>query len=439
MTRPPVTPSQRHWPWSQWLGINASTFALLAAILLVTAATELWSPLVPQYLKALQSGALAGDVKLILLIGAYGFYRDMLEAVNYYAGGAIAGRFNTRRALLAFNVAPLIGLAIILMWQSPLAVFVAVPFIFIWDSIAGPATITVVGDSLPPDRRTMAFSLQAITRRASRIVSYVVSGALVWWFGCIGGVRADVGIAVVLTLLAICVQYRFMKTASVDAAPALHRPLELLGKFPPNLKRLLVADIAARWAEGLAGYFIILYCVPIISADLDAGTSKYQSVLLTIQAATNIVLYILIGPLASRAGLAKKPFIGLTFIFFALFPISLALLGRTWGMIGLMIAFFVGGMREIGEPARKAMIADLVPPDLKTQAVGLYWSVRGFAVMLAAPVGALLWIAGERFRPGMGPMFTLYAAGAAGLVGAVIFYAKFGRDDAIIAQPGDQS
>jgi MFS family permease len=418
--------------------MNASTFALLAAILLVTASTELWSPLIPQYLKALQSGALAGDTKLILLIGAYGFYRDLLEAVNYYAGGAIAGRFNTRRALLAFNVVPLIGLAILLIWQSPLAVFVAVPFIFVWDSIAGPATITVVGDSLPPDRRTMAFSLQSIARRASRIVSYLVSGVLVWWFGRIGGVRFDVALAAGLVVLAVVIQYRYMKTTSSDVAAALDHPIELFRKFPPNLKRLLVADIASRWAEGLAGYFIIIYCVPILSNNLDAGTSTYQSVLLTIQAATNIVLYILIGPLASKAGLAKKPFIGLTFIFFALFPISLAILGRSFGIIGLMIAFFIGGLREIGEPARKAMIADLVPPGLKTQAVGLYWSARGFAVMLASPFGALLWIAGEHFRPGAGPMLTFSAAGAVGLVGAAIFYSKFGREDAV-AMPGASS
>ncbi len=413
--------------WRQFLGLNASTVALLAAILFITASTELWSPLVPQYLKDLRHHAQKGDVGFILLIGLYGLYRDGLEAINYYAGGAIGGWLNTRRALLFFNVLPLVGLAIILLWQTPLAVFVAIPFIFVWDSIAGPATLTVVGDAIPPDRRTMAFSLQAISRRASRILAYSISGFFVWRLGSIDGVRADLIVSIAFILLAVGMQARFMRTASRDLQLTMHRPRHLFQQFPADLKRLLAADIFARWAEGLAGPFIILYCVPILSADLAKGAALYQSVLLNIQAAVNILLYLVIGPLASREGLAKKPYIGLTFIFFALFPLSLATLGPSFGMIGLALAFVVGGMREIGEPARKAMIADLVPPDMKTQAIGLYWSIRSAAVMWASPVGALAWIVGDRISPGVGPLGTFTLAGLAGLAGAALFFTRFGR------------
>jgi MFS family permease len=142
---------------------------------------------------------------------------------------------------------------------------------------------------------------------------------------------------------------------------------------------------------------------------------------------TNIVLYVIVGPMASRAGLAKKPFIGLTFLFFALFPLSLILLGPTLGTVGLVIAFVVGGMREIGEPARKAMVADLVPTEVRTQAIGLYWCVRSAAVMWGPLVGAALWIVGHRYREGSGPLFTFLAAGVIGLVGAAMFFFRFGR------------
>ncbi len=416
--------------WRRFLGLNASTFALLGAILLITASTELWSPLVPQYLKELRRQAQKGDPWFILLIGLYGFYRDGLEAINYYVGGAIGGWLNTRRALLLFNILPLVGLTIILLWRTPLAVFVAIPFIFVWDSIAGPATLTVVGDAIPPDRRTMAFSLQAIFRRVSRILAYSISGFFVWRLGSVGGVRADIIVSIVLILAAVAMQARFMQTASRDAQMTMHRPRHLLKQFPTDLKRLLAADIFARWAEGLAGPFIILYCVPILSADLAKGAALYQSLLLNIQAAVNILLYLIIGPLASREGLVKRPYIGLTFVFFALFPLSIALLGPAFGMIGLVMAFVIGGMREIGEPARKAMIADLVPPDVKTQAIGLYWSVRSAAVMWASPVGAIAWIVGERFHPSAGPLVTFGLAGIIGLFGAVAFFASFGRREA---------
>jgi MFS family permease len=297
----------------------------------------------------------------------------------------------------------------------------------VWDSIAGPATLTVVGDAIPPDRRTMAFSLQAIFRRVSRILAYGISGLLVWRFGSVGGVRADLVVSIALILAAVVMQARFMRTASRDAEMTMHRPRHLLRQFPADLRRLLAADILARWAEGLAGPFIILYCVPILSADLAKGAALYQSLLLNIQAAVNILLYLIIGPLASREGLAKRPYIGLTFIFFALFPLSLAALGPAFGVIGLALAFVVGGLREIGEPARKAMIADLVPAELKTQAIGLYWSVRSAAVMWASPVGAIAWIVGDRLSPGSGPLVTFSLAGVFGLFGAVVFFARFGR------------
>jgi len=250
---------------------------------------------------------------------------------------------------------------------------------------------------------------------------------MIWWLGEVNGVRADVTIAAGLVVLAIALQFRHMRTASRDHRVALTQPRILYRSFDPQLKRLLAADICARWAEGLAGPLIILFCVPLLAAESAKGTALYQSVLLSIQAVTNVVLYIVIGPLASREGLAKKPFIGLTFLFFALFPVSLALLGPTLGFAGLALAFVVGGLREIGEPARKAMITDLVPTDVKTQAIGLYWSVRSLAVMLASPVGAILWILGDRISPGIGAYAMLLAAGLVGLIGTVFFYARFGR------------
>jgi MFS family permease len=273
----------------------------------------------------------------------------------------------------------------------------------------------------------MAISIQSIVRRISRILAYGISGLLVWRFGSVGGVRADIVVSIVLILLAVVMQVRYMKTASRDGKIAIHRPRHLLRKFPTDLKRLLASDIFARWAEGLAKPFIILFCIPILSSDLAKGTALYQSLLLNIEAVVNIILYLVIGPLASREGLAKKPFIGLTILFFGLFPLSLAVLGPTLGTLGLALAFVVGGMREIGEPARKAMVAELVPQNMKTQSIGLYWSARSVGVMWASPVGALAWILGDRVSPGVGPLATFALAGIAGLAGAVLFYTRFGR------------
>ncbi len=400
--------------WRHWLALNASTGALLGAILLVGMSTELWAPLLPEYLKGLQAP--------ILLIALYGCGKDALEAVAYFLGGTLAARFNTRRALLIFGALPLVGLAILLAWESRYAIFVALPFVGIWNSIAGPATLRVVGDTLSTSRRSMAFSLQSIQKRLSNILANVASGGLVVALGELQGVRAGIALAMVFVVLGWLLQYHYMRTAVVDHAPALRNPVKLLGEFDPQLRRLLVSDVLARWCDGLVREYAVLYCIAaLVDAEgwsIADAAAAYVSILLAVMNTTSLLLYVPIGHLASKEGAAKKPFIGLTFICFALFPLALLLFGPAGGLWGLVAAFVMGGLREIGEPARKAMVTELAPHAFRTQAIGVYWSARSVGVMLAPLVGGLLWV-------NLGPDVLLGCAGAVGLAGAAWFYLRF--------------
>jgi MFS family permease len=400
--------------WRVWLALDASTGALLAAILLVGMGSELWSPLMPEYLDRLEAQ--------ILLIALYGSAKDFLEAIAFYLGGAVAARFNTRRALLLFNALPLVGLAILLAWPNKYAIFVALPFVGIWNSIAGPATLRVVGDSLTSHRRSMAFSLQSIQKRLSSLLAYFVSGQLVLALGAVQGVRAALAVSFALVTLSLFIQYWYMRTAVVDEALALHNPLKLLRQFDPQLRRLLLSDVLARWCDGMPREFIILYCVSILFKSqgwsASVASAFYVSVLLVVMNVTSLLLYLPIGHFASKAGAAKKPFIGLTFIFFALFPLALVVLGPLESVWGLVIAFVISGLREIGEPARKAMITEMAPSAFRTQAIGVYWATRSVGIMLAPLAGGLIWVY-------VGREAMLWTASALGLVGALLFYVKF--------------
>src|SRR5262249_9261915 len=120
------------------------------------------------------------------------------------------------------------------------------------------------------------------------------------------------------------------------------------------------------------------------------------------------------GRMTEKVGL--EPFIGLTFVFFALFPLALALApGPAW----LPLAFVVYGLREIGEPARKALITSLLPEPVRARGVGLYWGLRSFAVCWACLAGAAVWQAG-------GPPAALGAALARG-VGRAAGFLAFSR------------
>ena len=81
----------------------------------------------------------------------------------------------------------------------------------------------------------------------------------------------------------------------------------------------------------------------------------------------------------------------------------------------LIGAFIVGGLREVGEPARKAMIVDLVRPSLRARSIGLYYLVRSLTIAPAAFIGSLLW--------NVMPALPFGMAGAIGVVGVIVFAA----------------
>jgi len=101
---------------------------------------------------------------------------------------------------------------------------------------------------------------------------------------------------------------------------------------------------------------------------------------------TSMLVHLLAGRIADRIG--RKPFVIATFICFALFPLSIALAS---GLASLVVAFVIGGLREIGEPSRKAMIVDFAEPHLRAQTVGLYYLIRSLTITPAAAIGGLLW------------------------------------------------
>lgn len=96
----------------------------------------------------------------------------------------------------------------------------------------------------------------------------------------------------------------------------------------------------------------------------------------------------------------------------ALYPVTV-ILARSFG--GLVLAFIVGGLREIGEPSRKAMIVDFAEQQFRARNVGLYYLIRNLAISPASAIGGLLW----RVRPET----PFVIAGLFGVAGTLLFAA----------------
>jgi MFS family permease len=137
-------------------------------------------------------------------------------------------------------------------------------------------------------------------------------------------------------------------------------------------------------------------------------TIAQYGLLVAVQMTTAIAVYIPAAKFGDRIG--RNPFVIATFVFFAAYPLSIVLAS---GMAGLVAAFIVGGLREIGEPSRKAMIVNFAVPEYRGRIVGLYYLVRSLSIAPAAFIGGLLWK--------VSPTVPFFVAAAVGISGTVVF------------------
>ncbi|HEY3054290.1 MAG TPA: MFS transporter, partial [Thermoanaerobaculia bacterium] len=115
--------------------------------------------------------------------------------------------------------------------------------------------------------------------------------------------------------------------------------------------------------------------------------------------------------------IGRKPFVIATFLAFSAFPLAVV---ASTSFRAAIAAFIVGGLREIGEPSRKALIVDFAQPLLRARTVGLYYLIRSVAIAPAAFIGGVLW---ER-RPALPFIVAL----CVGLLGTVLFAATVSEE-----------
>lgn len=352
------------------MSARRSIAVLASATFLLAFAEGLWLRYMPRYLDALGAGA--------LVVGLWGTLGDGLEAAWQYPGGALADRWGRKATLLALTALSLVGLALFLAPSWPV-VLAGLLFYTASTAYAQPATFAVIADALPRERRARGFVLQSVLKRGPLLVAPPLGGFLISErLGVLGGVRASLLLALALFAVALAVQARWFPRGT--RAPP--RPSLGWGALPPPLRRLLLSDILVRAGEHGSKAFIVLYVVTVLGySDLDFG------LLLALQTLVSLAVYWPAARAADRG--RRKPWVGLTFAFFALFPVAL-LAGRTLPL--LLLAFVIAGLKEVGEPARKAAITELAPEAHKGRAVGAYYAVRGLAVAPFGVLGGLLWL-----------------------------------------------
>lgn len=386
---------------ADWLGINRATLGVLLVVGGLGLSEEIWRNFLAIYLNV-RTGDLT---RAVAYVGAYTFLENLVEGLGYFLGGAFAHRLGPRIALAISAVPMIAGFAILLSTREPWAVVMGALLLTSWDPLSVPATFEVVGAEVPANRRTIAFSVQSMQKRIPKVIGPLVGG-LVFAIGYWANLWLSVGVLAASVIAQITLLGR-MKPRP-DPAPMAARAV--LAAIPPDLKRLLAAEIFLRWGDWFVRDFAALYIVAV----LGRSPAEY-GMLASLTAFTALLTYIPVGKLADSSGSAK-PFIAVTFILFAMFPFCLILLPKAGLplMVALGLTFVLNGLREIGEPARKAAITGGMPPAIRARAVGLYWGLRSLFFCPAPLAAVWLW-------RHTGPESTFLMGGALGLCGTAWF------------------
>jgi len=394
---------------ADFLALKRSTLGLLAMVALILLGERMAERFLPIYLMALGGSALT--------IGLLNGLDNFLSAVYSFLGGYLSDRFGTKRALLFFNFAAMFGFCIVIFIPAWQAVIVGAVFFLSWSAISLPATMKLITEVLPMEKRTMGVSMLALVRRIPMALGPLLGGVCIGLWGERDGVRAAFVVALLLAIIATIIQQRFIEDKPSDASKkrdslaAEKNPFKLLRHMGADLKRLLISDILIRYCEQIPYAFVVIWCMKTIENPVSALQFGF---LTSIEMLTALLVYIPVAYMADKGG--KKIFVLITFIFFTLFPLTL-LFCQSFAL--LVPAFILRGLKEFGEPTRKTLIMDLAPEDRKAAVFGLYYMLRDMVVAIGAFGGAFLWIISPTAN-----FLTAFVFGVIGTIG----YAIWGRD-----------
>lgn len=381
-----------------FLGLKRNVALLLALVVLMLTGEKTWERFIPKYLEGIEGS--------YIIIGAFGFLLNFLAAFWSLPGGYIADIIGNKRAFLVFDLMAVGGYIIAIIFTSWIAVFIGMLFFSAWNAISLPASMSLITKSLGGKKTAMGISMHSIIRRFPMMIGPVVGGVLIGSYGLVTGVKLSFGISIVLCFIGIIFQQK-MTEDKADNAEKLH-PLALWKRIDKRLKNLLVSDILIRFCEQIPYVFVVIWCLDIVKV-----SPEQFGFLTAFEMITAALIYVPVASFSDR--LERKPFVVITFIFFSIFPLFLYF---STSYLLLIFAFIIRGLKEFGEPTRKAMIVELSVKGAEARSFGLYYFIRDFIVSFAAFLGGFLW----KISPELN-LFTASITGAAG----TLFFLFFGK------------
>lgn len=385
-----------------FLALKKSVGAILLTAVLLEHGEKIGERYLPVYIIALGGSS--------IVVGLLNAMDNFLSALYSIPGGYLSDRIGYKKSLMLFNLLASAGYLVIVFFPSWQAAIIGAVLFISWSSTSMPAIMSALSKILPFEKRTMGVSMHAIARRIPKALGPIVGGAFIMWWGEINGVRMAFLAAFVLSVFSMFAQV-YMVEEPKEKEKAKFSFSRIFTLINPRLKPLLVSDVLIRFCEQIPYAFVVIWCMNHL------GMSAIQfGFLSAVEMATAMAVYVPVAYMVERSR-SKKKFVAVTFLFFSLFPLVI-LYSEGFGM--LVFAFIVRGLKEFGEPTRKAMILDFSDDSSKATTYGTYYFVRDLIVAFAAFGGGVLW--------GISPRMTFVVAMIFGLAGTAYFL-KFAKEE----------
>lgn len=360
-------------------------------------ASEMVYPLLPVFFTGLAGPALAA-----FYLGLMDSLAEAASAAAKVLSGRLSDRLDARKPLavggylLAVLARPLTGLATA-SWQV-----VAIRFVDrLGKGLRTPARDALLSHSAPARFRGLAFSFHRMMDHAGAMAGPLAAALLLWAFSG-QAVFWGAGAAQVPPVLMQGLRLVFWASLVPGLAACLLIGLMVRERRPgrepdgghvssaPAEKavarrfRLLLAAAGLFTLGNSSDLFLLLF------AQTRLGLGPGHLILLWVGLhAFKTVLSPLGGRLADTLGRGPAITAGwlVYALVYALFPF-VTQAGWLWTLIGLY-----GGYYALSEGAERALVADLVPPETRGRAYGLYHGVVGLAGLPASLAFGLVWTA----------------------------------------------
>ena len=351
-------------------GFITGNFAIMiASWLILDFAGELPATYYPLYIEAL-----GGTAATIGLIGAV---EAIARGIVQIPGGYLADKYG-RKWLIAIMTFVAAFSRLFYVFAPTWEWILVGAFLVGITNIYGPALMAIVADSVPKEKRGMAFSLINLISSVSTTPAPLLAGILYARMGLVPSMRLGYVVALGGLLVAALIRLRLKETVEM---PEKFNIGEVAATIPFSMResfgvwRLLprtafvffVANLFSSFAMGLFQPVITLYTVNDLGIDPVAFSYIMSALFVTM-----IIIAIPSGKLIDKIG-RKKPLIIAGFAAIAWVP--LLVYGDFWRLI--LAVTLVGLLIVLFNSAGNTLFADLVPREHRGKANGAlgFWSM----------------------------------------------------------------